>query len=69
MQSLQNTDKEPKAAVKIGSELGEWFNISIGTKQGDPASPSHFIAYLERVMMGFGTMERELLLKRNESAS
>ena len=29
-----------------------WFNISIGTKQGDPATPSQFMAYLERVMDG-----------------
>ena len=40
------------AAVKLDNGLGEWFNISIGTKQGDPASPSQFIAYLERVMDG-----------------
>ena len=43
MLSLQNVGEVLKAAAKIGNELGEWFNISIGTKQGDPASPSQFI--------------------------
>ena len=36
--------------MKIDSELGEWFNISIGTKQGNPAPSLQFIAHLERVM-------------------
>ena len=52
MQSLQNAGEGSKAAVKIGNGLREWFNISIGTKQGDGASPSQFIANLERVMDG-----------------
>ena len=59
-----------KAAVKIGNELGEWFNISIGTIQGDPARPSQFIAHLEKVTDGVqnnGT--GELLFKGNESTT
>ena len=52
MQSLQNAGEGSKAALKIGNELGEWFNISIGIKQGDPVSPSQFMAYLERVVDG-----------------
>ena len=50
VQSLQNAGWGSKAAVKIGNELVDWFSISFGTKQGNPASPSQFIAYLERVM-------------------
>jgi len=52
VQSLQNAGERSQAAVKINNELGEWFNISIGTKQGDLVSPSQFIAYLERAMDG-----------------
>jgi hypothetical protein len=50
VQILQNTGEQSKAAVRIDKELGEWFEISIGTKQGDPVSPIEFIGYLERVM-------------------
>ena len=52
VQSLQNAGEGSTAAVKLGNELGERFNLSIGTKQSDPASPSQFLAHLERVMDG-----------------
>jgi len=35
----------------VGKELGEWFELSVGTRQGDPISPTIFISYLERVMV------------------
>ena len=41
---------EAKSAVRVGGEIGEWFNIAVGAKQGDPISPTSFITYLERVM-------------------
>ena len=50
VQTLQNFGEQSKAAVRIDGELGDWFKISIGTKQGDPVSPTEFIGYLERVM-------------------
>jgi hypothetical protein len=36
--------------VRIGNELGDWFKTTVGTRQGDPISPTTFISYLERVM-------------------
>jgi hypothetical protein len=50
VQILQTAAEQSKAAVKIGQEVGEWFKISKGTKQGEPPSPAQFIAYLERMM-------------------
>ena len=52
MQSLHTADEQSKAVVKICNELGEWFNISVNTKQSDPSSPSHFIENSERKMDG-----------------
>jgi len=36
--------------VRIRGELGEWFNITRGTRQGDNVSPKTFIGHLERIM-------------------
>ena len=47
---LKNSYEQSKSAVRVGAMLGEWFKTSIGTRQGDPLSPTTFIAYLERVM-------------------
>jgi Reverse transcriptase (RNA-dependent DNA polymerase) len=44
--------KKAKAAVRVGSELGAWFEVTVGSRQGDPISPTTFITYLERVMDG-----------------
>ena len=48
MNVLHLINKE--AAVQIGQKLGEWFDISIGSRQGDPISPITFLAYLERII-------------------
>jgi len=50
LQLLQNICENSQSAVRVGKELGEWFETSVGTRQGDPISPTKFISYLERVM-------------------
>jgi len=47
---LKNTNKNAQAAVRVINELGEWFNIRKGNRQGDPVLPYVFITHLERVM-------------------
>jgi Reverse transcriptase (RNA-dependent DNA polymerase) len=39
-----------ESAVRIGREVGDWFKTTVGTRQGDPISPTTFIVYLEKVM-------------------
>jgi len=36
--------------VKIGNSIGEMFETSIGTPQGDTLSPILFLIYLEHIM-------------------
>jgi len=43
---LHLINQAAKAAVRVGLERGEWFNISVGSRQGDPISPVTFLAYL-----------------------
>jgi len=38
------------SALSFGHKVGEWFSITLGTRQGDPLSPTTFIIYLERLM-------------------
>jgi len=45
-----NTNENAQAAGRVNSELGEWFNIRKGTRQGDPVLSFVFITHLERVM-------------------
>jgi hypothetical protein len=47
---LQNICEISQSAVRVGGELGDWFKTTVGTRQGDPISPTTFISYLERVM-------------------
>jgi len=47
---LQHVCEISQSAVRVGGELGDWFRTTVGTRQGDPISPTTFISYLERVM-------------------
>lgn len=47
---LKEIGDQSRAAVRVGQDLGEWFDTGIGTRQGDPISPVSFITYLERTM-------------------
>jgi hypothetical protein len=47
---LKNISEISQSAVRVGGELGDWFTTTVGTRQGDPISPTTFISYLERVM-------------------
>jgi hypothetical protein len=47
---MQNVCEISQSAVRVGGELGDWFKTTVGTRQGDPISPTTFISYLERVM-------------------
>ena len=39
-----------KAAVRIGNDTGNWFKQEVGSRQGDPLSPTIFTIYLERIL-------------------
>ena len=47
---LQQIYNKSQSAVRIGTDIGDWFPINVGTRQGDTLSPILFIAYLEKVM-------------------
>ena len=42
--------QQARSAVRVGRDVGIWFATPIGTKQGDPFSPTAFSTYLERIM-------------------
>jgi Reverse transcriptase (RNA-dependent DNA polymerase) len=47
---LQNICEISQSAGRVSGKLGEWFRTTVGTRQGDPISPTTFIMYLERIM-------------------
>jgi len=47
---LRDINGTSQAAVRVDGEIGQWFITNRGTRQGDPISPTVFIADLERAM-------------------
>ena len=46
IQILKDIANRAKSSVKFEKEIGEWFGTTLGTRQGDPISPTIFITYL-----------------------
>jgi len=41
---------ETQLAVLVSGHLSEWFQMTVGNRQGDPLSPRSFALFLERIM-------------------
>ena len=62
---MKNVSERSEMAVRFANDLGEWFKAEMGTKQGDPISPTSFIVLLERAMM---TLEGDASVTMNGRA-
>ena len=45
---MKSIAENVQAAVRVDTELGEWFRMTVGTRQGDPISSITFIIYILR---------------------
>ena len=59
LRAVQGMYKDSEAAVKVGEEITEWFEVQRGVRQGCPMSPWLFNIYLDMVMSGT-YLKREL---------
>ena len=62
---MKNVSERSEMAVRFANDLGEWFKAEMGTKQGDPISPTSFIVLLERALM---TLEGDASVTMNGRA-
>jgi len=47
---IQAIYSETQLAVLVNGHLSEWFQMTVGNRQGDPLSPRSFALFLERIM-------------------
>ena len=47
---MKSIAENAQAAVRVDRELGKWFRMTLGTRQGNLISSTTFIIYLERIM-------------------
>ena len=47
---IQATYNETQLAVLVNGHLCEWFQMTVGNRQGDPLSPRSFALFLERII-------------------
>lgn len=48
---LQSIYENAKAALRVETDLGQWFKQEKGVIHGDPTFPNVFTTYLEQVML------------------
>jgi len=54
---LQTLYATAQSAVLVDGSLTRWFQMTVGNRQGDPALPNIFLAFLECIMDGINEME------------
>src|SRR6218665_262488 len=62
---MKSIAENAQGAVRVDKELGEWFRMTVGTRQGDPISSTTFIIYLERIMDVIRDRDTEVRIQGN----
>ena len=52
LQAVTSLNVSSKACVRVGNEVGEWFPVRVGLRQGCVMSPWLFNLYIDRVVRG-----------------
>jgi len=63
---LRDINENAQAAVRVYGQEGSWFSTSRGTRQGDPISPTVFIADLERAMDKVKQQQQQYLFGKKQ---